>query len=137
MGVEGVFPYLEEKGVQAPKVITRTIQEEVDIDFMALYYSYIRATDHRIRYQEYRKSPTPASSQAIPRLIRLFNSKLKETFGSGSVVHIDGNQTAQKSRARGIRAKRREKNIAELEDWAKKIESLIDSPDTKPCNKRR
>ncbi|KAG0220638.1 hypothetical protein BGX31_010757, partial [Mortierella sp. GBA43] len=123
MGVEGVFPYLEEKGVKASKVTPKIIQEEVDIDLMALYYSYIRATDHRLRYQEYRKSTPPASSQATPRLIRLLHGKLKETFGPGSVVHIDGNQTAQKSRARGIRSKRREEKIAELEDCATKIGS--------------
>ncbi|KAF9954192.1 hypothetical protein BGZ65_004192 [Modicella reniformis] len=142
MGIENVFRFLEEKGVEAPSVDMNLVQD-VEVDLLALNFSYIRATHQNILYREFRKSPsardTPiAPSTASSKLVQAVHRKLLQTFrpNASTRIHVDGYPTAQKKKGRENRQKQRAEGAATLSDLAHQIEQIADSATSTSVNPR-
>ncbi|KAF9347175.1 hypothetical protein BGX34_003339 [Mortierella sp. NVP85] len=136
MGVTGVFQYLDEKGY-VPQPADTTSIRGIDIDLLSLYYSYIRSTHQRLVYETFASPPLDAS-QVLPRLTDRLNKKLQENFAQcpDTTIHVDGQETIQKTKTRQARAETIEKEILKFRDAIDATDEIITSDGTSPRSKK-
>ncbi|KAF9163129.1 hypothetical protein BGX20_001442, partial [Mortierella sp. AD010] len=141
MGVVGVFPYLEEKGLETPSV-DMTLVRRVEVDLLSLYFAYIRVTHKWISYKALREValPTPVLTPIetiLSRLVAALHKKLLQTFtqDTETIIHIDGLPTVQKTKAREARMTQNSKHMVALNDVSTKILEIT-SPACDTLNQR-
>lgn len=141
MGIEGVFRYLEDEKVEtapADKALIRT----ADIDVLSVFFSYIRSTHQRLKYQSFRSTAqptTPGSTDTVmTRLIHALHNKLRGTFDKDEVtLHFDGLPTTQKSKARERRRAKCDQDIRSMYDQAQKLQEMINCNNYSRSQKRK
>ncbi|KAI8605759.1 hypothetical protein EDD21DRAFT_110602 [Dissophora ornata] len=139
MGVEGVFPHLEEQKVLTPRVDMANIRG-VHVDVLSLYHSYIKSTHKRLTYDAFRQEPNSVQHAAInSQMAQCLHNKLSKTFTQthDTVLHLDGPSTSQKARARGARRSRRAKDLQDVRDLSEKILMIVATANTTSGSKRR
>lgn len=143
MGVEGVFPHLAAMEVETP-LVDMALVRCVEVDMLSLYFSYIRAVQKGIMYKAFRRDATIASqkptSEILNRnLVNTLHKKLLETFTQDieTVLHFDGQPTAQKARARSARMVRNSKNLTTINDFSQNIREIACSSESGPIPRAR
>ncbi|KAF9423151.1 hypothetical protein BGZ76_003692, partial [Entomortierella beljakovae] len=120
MGVQGVFPFLKEKGIEGIEVDTRTIAQHIHVDVLGLFRAYIVSTETSIKCRlDKMESHTPCSIQSLNppvtispatnslsyanwQLCNAVEGRISKLFLKGKVtLHFDGSAlTIQKTVAR-------------------------------------
>jgi hypothetical protein len=139
MGIEGVFPHLEEQEVPTPRVDMANVRG-VHVDVLGLYYSYIKSTHQSLTHNAFRQEPNGVQHATInSQMARCLHNKFSKTYNQSrdTVLHIDGPQTSQKARARETRKSRSAKDLQEVKDLSEKILKIVAAANTTSGSKRR
>lgn len=137
MGVEGVFPFLEEMEVPSTKA-DMSLVRCIEVDVMSLFFSYIRSTLSWLYFSSFRRGSQQENHPIPSRILAgKIHKKLLETFtqDAETILHFDGSSTIQKSKARDYRNQRNQNSKQAFFNYSGQLDKLLD-PEGDMMNQR-